>query len=111
MKAFAQLTGELAHAPIYSGDKNRNKRIVMRLRTEKRRYQRELEKLALKIEPGAILPAIPNGSDRENDFADFFHRLFPFDAEPALVVRFHLCAETENESAFGVPREIPGDLR
>jgi len=111
VEAFAQLTGKLAHPRIYSGDKNRNTRILVRLRTEKRRHQRQLEKLALKIEPGAVFPAIPNGSDRQNDFADFFHWLFPFDAETPLIVPFHLCAETENKPASGVPREIPGDLR
>ncbi len=83
----------------------------MRRRAEERRHQGQFEIFSLKIEPGLILPTVPDRSDGENDFAHLLHRLVPADAEATFVVAFHLRAEAENKSAFGKPRQVPTDMR
>jgi hypothetical protein len=98
VETFAQFSGELAHASIHTVDKNWNSMIVVRRRAEKRRHQREIEKLALKIESGLILPAFPDRSHGKDPLAHFLHRSFPLDAEATLVMTFYLGAEAKNEA-------------
>jgi hypothetical protein len=76
VKTFAQFSGELAHASIHPGDEDRNSMILVGFRAEKRSHQCKLEKLALKIESGLILPAFPDRSHGEDHLAHFFHGLF-----------------------------------
>ncbi len=109
MEALAQLAGELAHAPVHTGDKDWNAMVFVRRRTEKRRHQAELEKLARVIQSRLILPAIPNRAHGENDIAHLVHRPLPFHAEAPLDVTLHLRAEAENEPPLRIAREIPGD--
>ena len=76
VETLAQFAGELAHASIHPGDEDGNSMIFVRFGVEKRSHQRQLEKLALKIESGLILPALPDRSHGEDHLAHFFHGLF-----------------------------------
>src|SRR5262245_1707583 len=110
MEALTQLTGELAHPPIHSCDENRNAIKCVRLRTEKRRHQIELEILSAKIESCAIMPAIPESSDGANYVPHFCYRIFPLDPEASLVVTLYLRAEPENKTTSGEFGEIPCEI-
>ncbi len=111
VKALAQLAGKFAHAAIDAGDEDRNARIFMGRRAEKRCHQRQLVEFSLIIEPCLMLPTVPQRVHGENVVAHFRHRLFPLNAEAPLVVPFDLGTETENKSAMGKARQIPSDLR
>ena len=64
-------------------------------------------KNSAEVEPGLILPTIPNGPYRENRVAHSFDRLFPFDAESPFVVSPDLSAEPHNETSLGKASQIP----
>src|SRR5215475_12500878 len=79
----------------------------MRARIKERGHQIESKKLAVEVEPGLILPAIPNRPDRQNRVAHPFDRFLPLDAESPLVVSLDLSAEPHNETALGEASQIP----
>ena len=79
----------------------------MRAGIEERGHEIESKKLAVEVEPGLILPAIPNGPYRQNRVAHLFDRLLPFDAESPFVVSLDLSSEPHNETSLGKASQIP----
>ena len=90
VQPLSQFSGQPAHAGIHSGNKDGDIGIFVGARIEERRHQGELKKIASKVEPGSILPAIPKGTNCLYYLSQLFRWFFPGDAESTLVVSFNL---------------------
>ena len=62
MKTITQLTSQTADIRVHSSDVDGNVRMFNRAGRKRWGHECELIKLALKVELGAILPAVPNSS-------------------------------------------------
>src|SRR5262249_37865725 len=110
VEAVAELAGEPRDVGIHAGDEDRHFWMFDRARAEEGRHQRVLVEFALEIELRAVLPAIPDRPQREDDLAEPLPRGFPFYAEAPLVVAFHLRAEAEDEAAARICLEVPSGV-
>ena len=70
VKAVAELAREPCDVGIHAGDEDRYLGVLDRTRAEERRHQRVLVELALEIELRAVLPAVPDRAQRENNLAE-----------------------------------------
>ena len=100
--------GGLQHQRPDRGHRHRDHRQPLRPGRKLRRHQREIVVLALEVEFCSGLPAAPDRTQRPHILAQPRRRRDPGHAEPPLVVRLHLAAQTQHEAPVGMPRQIPG---
>ena len=93
------LGGDLGHPRSDGGEQHRRRPARVGRRGEHRRHQGVLVELAAEVEPGAVLPARPDGPQRQHELAHPGGRLGPRHAEPPLDVGLDLGAEAEDETA------------
>jgi hypothetical protein len=110
VEAVAELAREPRDVGIHARDEDRHLRMLDRTGTEERRHQRVLVELALEVELGAVLPAVPDRSQSEDDLAELFTGRLPLDAEASLVVPLDLRAKAEDEPAARIRLQVPGDV-
>src|SRR5687768_14141634 len=109
VETFAQLSGETAQPGIYTRDVYRYVK-TMRWRCKKRSHQRELIVLAPKVELLARAPRLPDRAHPFNHLTQAWNRCGPRHTETALIVSFHLRAESEYEASFREGSEVPGSI-
>ena len=75
------------------------------------RHERVRVEVALEVELGAVVPAVPDGPDGEDHLAHARRGVRPLHREPLGDVGLDLAAEAEHEPALRVRLQVPGDLR
>ena len=122
--AVAELSRHPAHVGVHRRDHDGNLRMLDRPGIEEGRHDVEGVELALEVELGAVLPAVPDGADGPHRLGHLGPRRLELDGESPLVVRLDLAAQPEEEAAargllqiprdhgrdHGAPREHGGDI-
>jgi len=85
-------------------------RLVDGAGVEEGAHQPVLVELAPKVQSGAVLPGVPDGSQGQDELAQSRGRRVPSHAEAALDVGFHLGAQAQDEPALGHLGQVPGDV-
>src|SRR5262245_37909639 len=70
VEAVAELAREPCDVGIHARDVDRHLRVLDWTGAEERRHQRVVIELALEVELRAVLPAVPDCTQREDDFAE-----------------------------------------
>src|SRR5690349_8646527 len=101
VESLTQLACQLCQAGIDSCNVNGNVRVGDRSRIKERCHQRCLVVFAAIIQPGPVLPAIPESAEDLDLLAELSrHRLRPWLAESPFYVRLNLRAEPEQEASI-----------
>src|SRR5881296_266733 len=115
VQTFADLPGHAAHVLVYARDVDWDPRMLDRPGIEHRCHEVEAVELAVEVELGAGLPAVPDGPDRQHLLAKLRARRLELHRETPLVMPLHLGPESEDHpSARGlleIPRDVCGDHR
>src|SRR5437867_11695433 len=115
VQTFADLPGHAAHVRVYARDVDWDSWMLDRPGVEHGCHEVEAVELALEVELGAGLPAVPDGPDCQHLLAKLRARRLELHRETPLVVPLHLRAESEDHpSARGlleIPRDVCGDHR
>ena len=93
------LGGHARHPRPDRGEHHRRRPPRVGVRGEHRRHQRVLIELAAEVQPFAVLPARPDGPQRQVELPHPRGRVGPRHAEAPLDVRLDLRTETEDETA------------
>src|SRR5438034_3035728 len=111
VQTFADLAGHAAHVRVYDRDVDWDSWMLDRPGVEHGCHEVEAVELALEVEPGAGLPAVPDGPDRQHLLAKLRARRLELHRETPLVVPLHLRAESEDHPSTRRLLEIPRDVR
>src|SRR5262249_36873417 len=84
VQTFAGLPGHAAHVLVYARDVDWDPRMLDRPGVEHRCHEVEAVELALEVELGAGLPAVPDGPDRQHLLAKFRPRRLELHRETPL---------------------------
>src|SRR5438876_3957749 len=110
VEAVAHLAGDPAEVPVHSRDEDRDPRVGNRAGVEEGRHQVEAIEPALEVEPGSVLPGVPDRAEGLHDLAELRPRRLELHREAALVVPLHLGSEAEDETPprglLQIPREV-----
>ena len=104
----AHLAGRLGHQRADRGDHDPRLPMRVRPRVEERRHQIVCVEFALEVEFPVALPGIPDGADREHEFAHPRRRLRPGHRVAPRDVRLDLRAEPEREPAARERLDVVG---
>jgi hypothetical protein len=105
--AVGDARGGLQHHRAYRGHRDRDHRQPLRSGRKLRRHQREIVVPAFEVQLRAGFPSAPDGAQRLDILAQPRRRCDPGHAEPPLVVRFHLAAQSQHEAAVGMALRGP----
>ncbi len=109
--SVGHLPGDRAQPGVDGGEVNRDVRMLDRPGIEQGNHQVEAVVLALEVQPGPVLPAVPYRADRLGVLAHPGGGRVPGDAVAALDVTADLSAESQGESPARELLQGPGGQR